>query len=202
MVRNLVDSSAARAADGFAAFASNFEIRYIAPVAAGFTILGAAGLGFAPKRIRNLASVAIASAMVSVAVLFHLYHQPFDLWRRIARAVDTPSQTIFFEAGYVMSVKQAAGLDPDSLVEVLPDGYLRIPFDYYFGRLNPRRKINPFRPELARETIAQSARRDGGAWLVSHLDAETTRPISVNHWLACSMMRDILAPLPQTDCLR
>ncbi len=149
-----------------------FEIRYIAPVAAGFTILGAAGLGFAPKRIRNLASVAIASAMVSVAVLFHLYHQPFDLWRRIARAVDTPSQTIFFEAGYVMSVKQAAGLDPDSLVEVLPDGYLRIPFDYYFGRLNPRRKINPFRPELARETIAQSARRDGGAWLVSHLDAE------------------------------
>ena len=107
-----------------------------------------------------------------VAILFHLYHQPFDLWRRIAGAVGalkSPSQAVFFEAGYVMGIRQAAGLDPDSLIEVLPEGYLRIPFDYYFGGPNPRRAINPFLPTLARETIAQSAQRDGGAWLVSHL---------------------------------
>ena len=152
-----------------------FEIRYIAPVAAGFAILVAAALNFAGTRIRNLATVAIASAFLIVAILFHMYHQPFELWRRIARAVgavNSPSQTVFFEAGYVMGITQAAGLDPDSLIEVLPNGYLRIPFDYYFGGPNPRRAINPFRPALARETIAQSARRDGGAWLVSHLNDE------------------------------
>ncbi len=152
-----------------------FEIRYIAPVAAGFAIFAAAALKLAGTRIRNLVAVAIASAFLIVAILFHLYHQPFELWPRIARAlgaVNSPSQTVFFEAGYVMGITQAAGLDPDSLIEVLPDGYLRIPFDYYFGGPNPRRAINPFRPALARETIAQSARRDGGAWLVSHLNDE------------------------------
>ena len=152
-----------------------FQIRYIAPVTAGFAILAAAALNFAGARIRNLAVVAIASAFLIVAILFHLYHRPFELWRRIACAVEavkSPSQQVFFEAGYVMGIRQAAGLDPQSLVEVLPGGYLRIPFDYYFGGPNPRRAVNPFRPALARETIAQSAQRDGGAWLVSHLNDE------------------------------
>jgi uncharacterized membrane protein len=148
------------------------EIRYIAPVTAGFAILAAAALNFAGARVRNLATTAIASALLIVAVLFHIYHPPFELWRRIAREVEatnSPSQAIFFEAGFVMSLGQATGLDPDSLIEVLPDGYLRIPFDYYFTGSNPRRAINPFRPLVARATIAESARRDGGAWLVSHL---------------------------------
>jgi len=152
-----------------------FQIRYIAPVAAGFAILAAAALNFAGTKIRNLAAVAIASAFLIVAILFHLYHKPFELWRRIARAVgavNSPSQAVFFEAGYVMGVRQAAGLDPDSLIEALPNGYLRIPFDYYFVGPNPQRAINPFRPVPARETIVQSARRDGGAWLVSHLNDE------------------------------
>jgi hypothetical protein len=148
------------------------EIRYIAPVIAGFAILAAAALNFAGARVRNLATTAIASAFLIVAVLFHIYHPPFELWRRMAREVEaanSPSQAVFFEAGYVMSLGQAAGLDPDSLIEVLPNGYLRIPFDYYFTGSNSRRAINPFRPSMARETIAESARRDGGAWLVSHL---------------------------------
>ena len=152
-----------------------FQIRYIAPVTAGFAILAAAALNFAGTRIRNLAAVAIGSAFLVVAILFQLYHRPFELWRRIACAVadaGSPSQQVFFEAGYVMGIRQAAGLDPESLVEVLPDGYLRIPFDYYFGGPNPRRALNPFRPALARATIAQSARRAGGAWLVSHLGDE------------------------------
>ena len=59
---------------------------------------------------------------------------------------------------------------PDSLAEVLPRGYLRIPFDYYFTGTNPRRAINPFRTATARAAIAQSARRAGGAWLVSHMN--------------------------------
>ena len=88
-----------------------FQIRYIAPVTAGFAILAAAALNFAGTRIRNLAAVAIASAFLVVAILFHLYHQPFDLWRRIAGAVGalkSPSQAVFFEAGYVMGIRQAA----------------------------------------------------------------------------------------------
>ena len=65
-----------------------FQIRYIAPVTAGFAILAAAALNFAGARIRNLAAVAIASAFLIVAILFQLYHRPFELWRRIARAVE------------------------------------------------------------------------------------------------------------------
>ncbi len=151
-----------------------FELRYVAPVTAGFAILIAAMLNFAPTRIRNLTAVSLASAFLIVAILFHLYHPPFELWRQIARAVEkvhSPAQTVFFEAGYVMTVRQAGGLDADSLVEVLPAGYLRIPFDYYFDGPNLRVAINPFRPTLARETIEQSAQVNGGAWLVSHLSA-------------------------------
>ncbi len=73
----------------------------------------------------------------SYAILFHLYHPPFELWRRIAGEVvagNSPSQTVFFEAGYVIGIRQATALNPDSLVEVLPNGYLRILFDYYFCR--------------------------------------------------------------------
>jgi hypothetical protein len=166
---------------GSVIFHPMFQIRYIAPVAAGAAILTAAGLGRAGakfgnklgNKFRNLAAVALASGFLSVAILYHLYHPPYDLWRRVARAVEaqrSPSQEVFFEAGYVMGIRQARGLDPDSLIEVLPNGYLRIPFDYYFTEANPRHAINPFRVALARATIAQSARHDGGAWLVSHLD--------------------------------
>jgi mannosyltransferase len=150
-----------------------FEIRYVAPVTAGCAILVASTLAFAPIRIRNLATVSTASAFLIVAILFHMFHPPFELWRRVARevaAANSPSQAIFFEAGYVMDPNQAGRLNPDSLVEVLPAGYLRIPFDYYFNGPNPRFAINPFRPALARDTIEKSVRRDGGAWLVSHLD--------------------------------
>ena len=62
----------------------------------GFAIFAAAALNFAGTRIRNLVAVAIASAFLIVAILFRLYHQPFELWPRIARAVgavNSPSQT-------------------------------------------------------------------------------------------------------------
>ena len=152
-----------------------FEIRYVVPALAGLAILAAAVFHFAQIRIRNLATVAIASAFLIGAILFHLYRPPFDLWRRIAREVEaanSPSQAVFFEAGYVMGVGQATDLNPESLIEVLPEGYLRIPFDYYFGGRNPQCAINPFRSTLAREQLARSARRDGGSWLVSHLNDE------------------------------
>ena len=150
-----------------------FEIRYIAPVVAGAAILAAAGLKFAEARVRNLIVVALTFAFLIPAMLFYRLHPPFDLWRRIARTVEAsgePAQEVFFEAGYVMGIRQAAGLDPDALVEVLPLGYLRIPFDYYFRGSNPRLALNPFRTDLARQTLARAARRDDGAWLVSHMN--------------------------------
>jgi hypothetical protein len=152
-----------------------FQIRYIAPVIAGFAILAAAIFGAGGTKVGNLGAVAVASAFVVLAILFQLYHPPFELWRRIAREVSaakSPSQQIFFEAGYVIGIRQAAGLNPASMIEVLPDGYLRIPFDYYFAGSNPRLAINPSRPILAREAIARSARRSGGAWVVSHMNDE------------------------------
>ncbi len=155
-----------------------FELRYIAPVTAGFAMLTAAAIEHAGARFRNLVAVAMTAAFVVIAIMFQRYHRPFDLWRRIAHevaATNAPSQEVFFEAGYVMSIGQSAGLDPDSLVEVLPDGYLRIPFDYYSTGTNRRRAINPFRPALARDAITEAARHDGGAWLVSHLGDEDLR---------------------------
>jgi hypothetical protein len=150
-----------------------FQIRYIAPVVAGFAIALAAMLGLAGTHVRNLFAVATASAFLIVAILFNAYHPPYDLWRRIGATVEaarSPSQEVFFEAGYVMGIRQAAGLDPDSLIKVLPDGYLRIPFDYYCHGANPRGALNAFRTADARATIAEAARHDGGAWLVSHMD--------------------------------
>ena len=150
-----------------------FEIRYIAPVVAGFAILVARALNFAGRKFRNLTAAAIASAFLIVAILFQMYHRPFDLWQRIARTVQVagpPSQEVFFEAGYVTGIRQAAASDPDTLVEVLPNGYLRVPFDYYFRGTNVRRALNPFRAPVARETIEDSARRHDGAWLVSHMN--------------------------------
>jgi hypothetical protein len=159
-------------ASGSLTFHPMFEIRYIAPVVAGLAMLAAAVLNLIGRRIRNLTTAAIASTFLIVAMLFQIFHPPFDLWRRIARAVEAdgpPTQAVFFEAGYVMGIRQAAGLAPDALTEVLPNGYLRIPVDYYLRAANPRRAINPFRIAAARDAIAQAARRDGGAWLVSHM---------------------------------
>ena len=112
-----------------------------------------ATLTFAGARIRNLATAAVVFAFLVMTILFHIYHPPYALWRQIAREVEaakSPSHPVFFEAGYVMGTAQAAGLDADTLIEVLPRGYLRIPFDYYFVGPNPRRTINPFRRALAR----------------------------------------------------
>jgi hypothetical protein len=150
-----------------------FEIRYIAPVVAGLAILAAAVLNLGGARMRNLVAVALASSFLIGAIFFQMFHAPFDLWQRVAGRLDgspSPAQEVFFEAGYVMGIGQAAGLDPDSLTEVLPNGYLRIPVDYYFRGTNQRRAINPFRTNAAREAIAHSARRYGGAWLVSHMN--------------------------------
>ena len=149
-----------------------FEIRYIAPVMAGLTVLVAAALGLAGARTRGFAMTALLSAMLIPPMLFQFKHQPFDLWPRMARGVadgGAHAQEVFFEAGYVMSIRQASALDADTLIEVLPEGYLRIPFDYYFRGANRRHAINPFRFATARATLAQAARRNGGAWLVSHM---------------------------------
>ncbi|MGH7949244.1 MAG: hypothetical protein ACREQF_08480, partial [Candidatus Binataceae bacterium] len=111
-------------------------------------------------------------------------HSPFTTWRDIAATVAaarSPAHPVFFEAGYVMRRADAAGHDPDSLVEVLPDGFLRVPFEYYFAGDNPRRAINPFKPGETRAVIAEAVRSSGGAWLVTHLEpAEATAQLPSN----------------------
>jgi hypothetical protein len=56
--------------------------------------------------------------------------------------------------------------DEQSAVD-FPQGYFKVPFDYYFKGANPRRVINPFDPVRARREIGSAALRAGGAWLVS-----------------------------------
>ena len=140
-----------------------FEVRYLAPALPALAILAACGLDALGERVRNLAQ---AAAVTLLIMLFFGYYKNDEPWRRLARefsAAATAREPIFFESGFFLS-SESAGRD---LNAAFPDGFFRIPFDYYFRGTNPQRAINPFQTGHSRQTIADAAIANGGAWLLS-----------------------------------
>jgi hypothetical protein len=141
-----------------------FEARYVAAAAPALALLIARGLEAFGPRVRNLAAAGFVTALL-VMVPFYRGAQT-ENWREMARRIPAgggPAEPIFFESGFFLSESSAAH-DPQN---GFPDGFFRVPFDYYFSGLNPRRAIDPFAPETSRDTIARAAFLTGGAWLIS-----------------------------------
>jgi 4-amino-4-deoxy-L-arabinose transferase-like glycosyltransferase len=137
-----------------------FEIRYVSPSLAVLAVVLGYGLDRGGARLRNLGTVAMAG--LSIALLPLCYGAPRDPWPAIAAAVAVaaPAEPIFFEAGFFSP--DAVGTDGG-----FPDGFFRVPFDYYFHRGNPRAVIPGGQPATAQKIIEAAVRQHGGAWLVS-----------------------------------
>jgi uncharacterized membrane protein len=143
-----------------------FSLRYVAPVLPVLAILVACALARFGSRFRNLAISSIAVAFA----IFGIFCQRvrYEPWADIASSVSTggAGQEVFFESGLIVSQVMASDRDNDN-TRIFPDGYLRIPFDYYYKGSNSRGVIDASRPASTRSLIAAAARGSGGAWLVS-----------------------------------
>ncbi len=141
-----------------------FEARYVAAVLPALALLIARAAEALGNKVRNLATAGVVTALL---VMFPFYQGgQTENWREIARRIPaggSPAEPIFFESGFFLSESSAA----HELQNGFPDGFFRVPFDYYFSGLNPRRAIDPFAPETSRDTIARAAFLTGGAWLIS-----------------------------------
>jgi 4-amino-4-deoxy-L-arabinose transferase-like glycosyltransferase len=143
-----------------------FSPRYAAPALPALALLlGRALASFSP-RIRNLSAAGVA---VVFAVLCSFYSAArYEPWRDVARQVKAAgiAEPVFFETGLVVSDGTAAET-VSGFASGFPEGYFRVPFDYYFNGPNVRKVINPLSPASAREQIADAALHNGGAWLIS-----------------------------------
>ena len=147
-------------AAGSLAIRPMFAIRYVAPSVAVTVMLVAGSLGHLSERAFRLSSVIIITGLVCLLPFYPRY----EPWRDTAALVakGAPTEPVFFEAGFVASDEPIANAK-----EGFPQGYFRVPFDYYYSGSNPRRVIDPSQAALARETIARAATVNSGAWLVS-----------------------------------
>lgn len=141
-----------------------FEVRYVSPSFAVLAIVVAYLLDCGGARLRNLATAGIGGLWVGLLPL--CYAAPRDPWPAIAAriaAAATPAEPIFFESGF---------FSPEGAVDAVqdggfPQGFFRVPFDYYFHRSNPRAAIPAAQPDTARRLIDAEVADAGGAWLVS-----------------------------------
>jgi uncharacterized membrane protein len=140
------------------------EARYLSPSIAMVAVVAADWLDGRGARVRNLGTVALAALFV--ALLPFCYAGRPDPWRAIATRIAAgakPAEPIFFEAGFFSPDAAAAG-DEDS---GFPQGFFRVPFDYYFHESNPRAVVPASDPARARWLIQARVNSAGGAWLVS-----------------------------------
>ncbi len=141
-----------------------FSVRYVAP---SFAVLAVAAVAIADRfgsRARNLAAFGLATFFLMLSPLtFAAEQQP---WREIARQISSypvRNQTIFFETGFFSNQK----LINEAESRGFPDGFFRVPFDYYFAGSNPRAAIPGSDPARSRQMIAAAVGRAKGAWLIS-----------------------------------
>jgi 4-amino-4-deoxy-L-arabinose transferase-like glycosyltransferase len=140
------------------------EARYLSPSIAMVAVVAAYWLDGRGVRVRNLGITALAALFV--ALLPFCYAGRPDPWRAIATRIAAgahPAEPIFFEAGFFSPDTAAAGADDRGF----PQGFFRVPFDYYFHESNPRAVVPPADPARARKLIQARVNSAGGAWLVS-----------------------------------
>ncbi len=140
-----------------------FEVRYVCPSMGVLAIVLAYLLDCGGPRLRNLVTVGLGSFFIFLLPL--LYSAPRDPWRAIAAKVSAaaaPNEPIFFESGFFSADGAADGAGAG-----FPQGFFRVPFDYYFRGENPRAAIPGAQSAAARRIIQTAVMRAGGAWLVS-----------------------------------
>ena len=121
-------------------------------------------MGSFSRRIRNLGAVFVCGLFIAlVPACLDGRHEP---WRDVAselRQTATSDETVVFEAGFF-----ADGLNlSDETNGGFPEGFFRVPFDYYFHGVNPRIAVPAADSVRARNLIADQLVRTGGVWLVS-----------------------------------
>jgi hypothetical protein len=124
-------------------------------------------------------------------------HAENDPWRDIAQQMETsaaPTEAVVFEAGF---------FGPDHTIGGpaggFPDGYYRIPFDFYFHAANPRTAVPGSDPKEARELISDELDKAGGVWLVSgqetaRSDERSAGLLSGSFGVSIDLRRRIVAP--------
>ncbi len=149
---------------GSVLFRPMFEVRYVSPSFAVLAIVAARLLDCGGARLRNLATVGIGALWLSMLPL--CYAAPREPWPAIAATIGAAARAgepIFFEAGF-FSAGGEVGAAQD---RGFPQGFFRVPFDYYFHFPNPRAAIPASQPAIARSLIQARLADTGGAWLVS-----------------------------------
>jgi hypothetical protein len=144
-----------------------FALRYVSPAIPALALIIARGLEVFGARVRNLSTAGITMAF---AVLFFFCKAArYEPWADIARQVASAGtgQAVFFESPLELKTPQERAEADEHSDTDFPQGYFKVPFDYYFMETNPRRVINPFDPAQARRQIGSAALKAGGAWLVS-----------------------------------
>ncbi len=141
-----------------------FEVRYVSPSFAVLAVVAAYLLDCGGSWLRNLVTVAIGGLCLMLLPL--CYRAPRDPWPAIAAtiaAAGKPAEPIFFESGFFLPDGEVRSGD----AEGFPQGFFRVPFDYYFHRSNPRAAVPASQPARAQELIEARVNQAGGAWLVS-----------------------------------
>ncbi len=145
------------------------HVRYLTPCLAMAALIAAALLNMMNSRRRNLATAGLVMALLVLIPYLRTEPQP---WRYVAIqvAAGSPKDPVFFESGFVSSGKSLRIPNGG-----FPEGYYRVPFEYYFRGPNPRIAIPGYDPDAARNTIAAIAAEAGGAWLVTWKDEADAR---------------------------
>jgi 4-amino-4-deoxy-L-arabinose transferase-like glycosyltransferase len=140
-----------------------FEVRYVSPSIALTAVLAAYLLDLGGTRVRNLGTVTITG--MCIALLPLCYTARHDPWAAVAAKIAgaaSPGEPIFFEAGFLPGAS-TIGRDDQGY----PQGFFRVPFDYYFHKANPRAVVPASDRAKARKVIEDRVIAAGGAWLVS-----------------------------------
>ena len=140
-----------------------FEVRYVSPSLATGAVIAAYFLDCAGRRARNLATAGVGALFLTL--LPFCYASRSDPWRAIAARIavaDNRKDAICFESGFF-----TAGGPGGSDGSGFPQGFFRVPFDYYFHGSNPRCVVPGWEPDRARKLIEAQVNAAGGAWLIS-----------------------------------
>jgi 4-amino-4-deoxy-L-arabinose transferase-like glycosyltransferase len=141
-----------------------FNIRYVAPSLALIALIVAAVTDLAGPRWRNLCSVFAAGVfLLLIPLCVGNRHEP---WRDLAAQMEKSAaagEPVIFEAGFFADGTHLSHVSNDGF----PDGFFRVPFDYYFHRTNPRLSIPGSNAAQARAVIAHQLADSGSVWLIS-----------------------------------
>ncbi len=139
-----------------------FQLRYLAPSWVLIAILAGYALDSLGRRFRRSAVLAIVSLSLALIPICNLHNDP---WKDIAHEIENNSngtEPVVFEAGF---------FGPNHSIEGpangFPQGYFRVPFDFYFHAANPRMAVPGSDSARARALIAEELKKRTGLWLVS-----------------------------------